>query len=90
MKTIITLCLVLVLMGFNTDFKKSKNVLLVLRGIMNEEYFSKFNITTNGKCLVGEVVDYDYPIPRGIYRIESASNDYYSTKRIIITEDIYK
>lgn len=89
MKTIITLFSVLLLMGFNIDFKKSKNVILVLRSTMNKEYFSKFNITTNGNCLAGEVVDYDYPVPRGIYKIESASNDYYSTKRIIITQDIY-
>lgn len=89
MKTLIALFLVL-LMG-NTEIKKPKNldVLLVLRSTMNKEYFSKFNIKADGNSLMGENVDYDYPVPSGIYRIESSSNDYYCSRRIIVHQDIY-
>ena len=94
MKTIISLSLVvLLLMGFSTDFKmspsKNLNILLVLRSPLNKEYFSKFNIIKEGTSLLGENTDYDYPVPNGIYRIESTSNDYYYCKHIVVNEDIY-
>lgn len=94
MKTILTLSLVvLLLMGFNTEFRtpspKNLNIVLVLRSTLNKEYFSKFNIIREGNSLLGENIDYDYPIPNGIYRIESASNDYYYSKHIVVNEDIY-
>lgn len=94
MKTIISLSLiVLLLMGFSTDFKtpspKNLNIVLVLRSTLNKEYFSKFNIMKDGNSLLGENIDYDYPIPNGIYRIDAASNDYYYSKHIVVNEDIY-
>lgn len=89
MKTLVTLFLVL-LLGGGTEVKKPKNsnVILVLRSTLNKEYFSKFNVTNFGRSLLGENLEYgDYPVPSGIYRIESASNDDYLSRRIIINQE---
>jgi len=92
MKKVLALSLLtLIFMGFGVTKTKNYNILLILRNPMNEEFFSKFNISNDGSSLFGKNLELsDYPVPNGIYRIESASNDYYYSKHIVINEDIYK
>lgn len=64
---------------------KTQSVLLVLTNPFNQIKFSKFVIQEkNGILIATNIDEEDYPINRGIYRVESASNDKYYHKKIVV------
>lgn len=87
MRNIIIILTVLLFTNFkfvNQLSEKTQSVLLVLTNPFNQIKFSKFIIQEKNGILIATNIDEDYPINRGIYRVESTSNDKYYHKKIVV------